>query len=67
MKNADVRSIEAKTTSGDVEIRLAGGTDSVHADTSTVSGTVTSHVADSGSGARLQIRAGSVSGDVTIM
>ena len=66
VRNTDIRRIEARTTSGDVEIELAAGTDSIHANTSTVSGSVTNRCADSGSGARLQITANSVSGDVTI-
>ena len=66
VRNTDVRFIETRSTSGDAEIRLAPGTDSIHAETSTVSGSVHCSSADCGSGAHLQIRASSVSGDVTI-
>ena len=59
-------SIQAHTTSGDVEIELAPGTESVHASTSTVSGSASCRIPDSGSGAKLRITASSVSGDVTI-
>ena len=65
-RNTDIRLIEVRSTSGDAEIRLAPGTDSVHSETSTVSGSVRNSTADSGAGARLQIKAASVSGDVTI-
>ena len=65
-RNADIRSIEARSTSGDAEIDLAPGADSVHASISTVSGTASCRVPDAGSGARLQITAASVSGDVTV-
>ena len=65
-RNADIRSIEARSTSGDAEIELAPGTDSVHASLSTVSGSASCRVPDSGSGARLQINASSVSGDVIV-
>ena len=66
MKGTDVRKIEAHTTSGDADICLAPGTDSIHAMMSTVSGSASCSVADSGAGALLQITASSVSGDVTI-
>lgn len=66
LKNTTVRSIQAYTTSGDVDINLARGTDSVHAVMSTVSGTTQCEFPDSGTGAGLQIQAKSVSGDVTI-
>ena len=66
LKNDGVRLIDARSTSGDVEIGLAKGTDSVHVNASTVSGTVSKYIPDCGAGAQLQINAGSVSGDVTI-
>ena len=66
LRNTDVRSIQAKSTSGDVEVELASGTNSAHIRTSTVSGSVHCSVPDGGNGAPLQIDAGSVSGDVTI-
>ena len=66
LKNITVRSIQAHSTSGDVDIDLASGTDSVHCSVSTVSGSVHSSIPDAGSGAKLQIQANSVSGDVTI-
>ena len=66
LRNTTVRSILARSTSGDVNIFLAPGTDSVHAVMSSVSGSTSCTVADSGAGARLQIQAGSVSGDVKI-
>lgn len=66
MKNIDVHAIEARTTSGDVDISLAPGTESIHANVSTVSGSSSNRFADGGAGAQLQITASSVSGDVTI-
>ncbi len=64
--NTTVSSIQARSTSGDVDISLAAGTDSVHASMSTVSGSARCGFQDGGAGARLQIQASSVSGDVTI-
>ena len=64
--HATVSSIQARSTSGDVDISLAAGTDSVHASMSTVSGTARCGFRDGGAGARIQIQASSVSGDVTI-
>ena len=64
--NTTVRSIQVRSTSGDVDVDLAGGTESVHTSISTVSGSAHCSVPDSGAGARLQIQASSVSGDVTI-
>ena len=66
LRNPGVRSIQARSTSGDVDIDLANGTDSVHVSMSTVSGSTHCSVPDSGAGARLQIQASSVSGDVTV-
>lgn len=66
LKNTTIRSIQAHTTSGDVDINLARGTGSVHAVMSTVSGSARCEIPDGGAGAGLQIQANSVSGDVTI-
>ena len=66
LRSTNTSSIQAHTTSGDVEIELAPGTESVHSSMSTVSGSTSCRFADSGSGAKLQISAKSVSGDVTI-
>ncbi len=66
LRNTDVRSVDGSSTSGDVEIDLANGTDSVHTAMSTVSGSTSCRIPDAGPAARLQIRAKSVSGDVTV-
>ena len=66
LRNATVRSIQARSTSGDVDICLARETESVHVSMSTVSGSTHCSVPDSGTGAKLQIQASSVSGDVTV-
>ena len=66
INNPDAVSIDGRSTSGDVEICLAPGTDSVHAAISTVSGSASCRIPDGGTGARLQIHASSVSGDVKI-
>ncbi len=66
LRNATVRSIQAHTTSGDVDIDLPSGLDSIHTAMNSVSGSTSCSIPDSGAGARLQIQAKSVSGDVTI-
>lgn len=66
VENTSVKNIEAKSTSGDVDINLPKGLPGVHAECSTVSGDCLSRVSDAGTGAALQIRAKSVSGDVTV-
>lgn len=66
IRNNTVSDIQARTTSGDVEVELPQGTDSVHPVMSTVSGSASCRYADSGSAAKLQIVAKSVSGDVKI-
>ena len=66
VENQGVKSIEGKSTSGDVDITLPAGLHSVHAECATVSGDCLSRVSDAGAGAELQIRAKSVSGDVTV-
>ena len=65
-ENTTVRRIDARSTSGDVEIGLPAGLPGVHAECATVSGEVLSRVSDAGSGAPVQIRAKSVSGDVKV-
>ena len=66
VENATVKQITAKSTSGDVEINLPHGLRSVHAECSTVSGDCCSRVSDAGSDATVQVRAKSISGDVTV-
>ena len=66
LRNTDVRLIEAAATSGDVEIKLAPGTDSVSASMRTVSGSASCKYPDAGQAAALKISAASVSGDVRI-
>lgn len=65
VENTSVRHIEAKSTSGDVEIQLPK-LPSVHAECSTVSGSCLSRLSDAGIDAAVQIRAKSISGDVTV-
>ena len=66
VENTSVKSITGKSTSGDVEIYLPRGLHSVHAECSTVSGDCCSRVSDAGMNAEVQIRARSISGDVTV-
>jgi len=66
VENPSVRQIEARSTSGDVEIELPAGLAGVHAECSTVSGEVLSRVSEAGPGAPVRIRAKSVSGDVRV-
>ena len=66
IENTSLKHVEAKSTSGDVEISLPTGLPGVHAECSTVSGDCLSRVSDAGAGAPVQIRAKSVSGDVTV-
>ena len=67
LRNATVRSIEARSTSGDVDIDLANGTEGgVHTSMSTVSGSVSCSIPDAGPAAGLRIQAASVSGDITV-
>ena len=65
-ENTTLKNITAKSTSGDVDITLPAGLNSVHAECSTVSGDCLSRVSDAGMNAAVQIRAKSVSGDVTV-
>ena len=66
IENTTLKRIDAHSTSGDVEIDLPAGLTGVHAECSTVSGTVLSRVSDAGAGAPVQIRAKSISGDVRV-
>ena len=66
VENKTLSRIDAKSTSGSVEINLPDGLTSVHAECSTVSGDCLSRVSDAGAGALVQIRAKSISGDVTV-
>jgi DUF4097 and DUF4098 domain-containing protein YvlB len=66
VENTTVKEITAKSTSGDVEISLPAGLRGIHAECSTVSGDCLSRVSDAGRDAPVQIRAKSVSGDVTV-
>ncbi len=66
VENTTVRNISAKSTSGDVEITLPEGLRGIHAECSTVGGDCLSRVSDAGADATIQIRAKSVSGDVTV-
>ena len=65
VENDTVKNITAKSTSGDVEITLPR-LNSVHAECTTVSGECLSRLSDAGADAVVQIRAKSVSGDVTV-
>ena len=65
-ENRTIRRIEAKSTSGDVDIRLPSGLSGVHAECSSVSGECLSRISDAGADAAVQVRAKSVSGDVTV-
>ena len=66
VENTTVKEITAKSTSGDVEISLPAGLRGIHAECSTISGDCLSRVSDAGRDAPVQIRAKSVSGDVTV-
>ncbi|QUA54238.1 DUF4097 family beta strand repeat-containing protein [Aristaeella lactis] len=66
IENTTVKQIAGKSTSGDVEIYLPRGLRSVHAECATVSGDCCSRVSDAGMNAEVQIRAKSISGDVTV-
>ena len=66
IENATLKRIEARSTSGDVEIGLPSGLPGIHAECSTVSGEVLSRVSEAGAGAAVQIRAKSISGDVKV-
>ena len=66
IENTSLKQIDARSTSGDVEIALPAGLTGVHAECSTVSGEVLSRVSDAGIDAPVQIRAKSVSGDVRV-
>ena len=66
IENTTLKRIEARSTSGDVEIGLPSGLPGIHAECSTVSGEVLSRVSEAGAGAAVQIRAKSISGDVKV-
>ena len=66
IENTSLKKADAKSTSGDVDISLPAGLTGVHAECSTVSGDCLSRVSDAGVNAAVQIRAKSVSGDVTV-
>lgn len=66
LENADAERIEAKSTSGDVEIVLPAEIAGVHAEISSLSGERRNSIPDAGAGAQMQIRAATVSGDVNI-
>ena len=65
-ENRTLKRVEAKSTSGDVDITLPSGLPGVHAECSTVSGECLSRISDAGSAAPVQVRAKSTSGDVTV-
>ena len=66
IENRSLKRADAKSTSGDVSINLPAGLTSVHAECSTVSGDCLSRVSDAGVSANVQIRAKSISGDVSV-
>ena len=66
IENTTLKRIDARSTSGDVKITLPAGLPGVHAECSTVSGEVLSRISEAGAGAPVQIRAKSVSGDVSV-
>ncbi|MCR5567342.1 MAG: DUF4097 domain-containing protein [Clostridiales bacterium] len=66
IENNSLKHAEGKSTSGDVNINLPDNLNSVHAEISSVSGDCLSRVSDAGSAAAVQIRAKSISGDVTV-
>jgi DUF4097 and DUF4098 domain-containing protein YvlB len=66
VENTSLKKIHAESISGDVDINLPAGLSNVHAECSTVSGDCLSRVSDAGISAAVQIRATSVSGDVTV-
>ena len=66
VENTSLKKIHAESISGDVDVNLPAGLTGVHAECSTVSGDCLSRVSDAGSAAAVQIRAKSVSGDVTV-
>ena len=64
--NADIRNIEAASTSGSVTIRLPEGITGVRQIMRSVSGSIRSRFSDSGNSSDLQIRASTVSGSISI-
>ncbi len=66
VRNADVRNIEAASTSGSVEIHLPDEIPGVHPAMRSVSGSLRCRFPDSGISASLQIRTSTVSGNIDI-
>ncbi len=66
IENNSIQWIEAKSTSGDVEIMLPEGLEGVHAEYTSRSGSCYCKAADAGFSAPVQIRASTVSGSVRI-
>lgn len=66
VENISLKHVDAKSTSGDVDINLPTRLTDVHAECTTVSGSCLSRISDAGINAAVQIRAKSVSGDVTV-
>ena len=66
VRNTDIRNIEAASTSGEVEIHLPDGIPGIHPAMRSVSGSLRCRYPDSGSGASLQIRTSTVSGNIEI-
>ena len=66
IENVSASRIEAKSTSGNVEIILPEDIGSVHAECSVKSGNCVNRIPDGGDAAGLQIRAATISGNVRI-
>ena len=66
VRNTDIRNIEAASTSGEIEIHLPDGIPGIHPAMRSVSGSLRCRYPDSGSGASLQIRTSTVSGNIEI-
>ncbi len=66
LRNTNPCSVEASSTSGDVDIELAKGTDRINPVLTSVSGSTSCQVPAGGADACVQVRAKSVSGDVTV-
>ena len=64
--NADIRIIEAASTSGSVDIRLPDNIPGIHPVMRSVSGSQRSRFTDSGNSASLQVRVSTVSGSIDI-
>jgi len=66
IENVSARRIEAKSTSGNVEVVLPEDVGSVHAECSTRSGNCMNRFPDGGDAAGLQIKASTISGNVRV-